>query len=129
MPFSLVALAEGKLDVWIVHSIILVAIVMDVRLSASGHKERAVLTGLYLLAAALPALASYVRTLHDTDHSGSWFFTGAIPLVGQLVLLRPLIKAGDSGPNRLGAIPKADSLAVAPSEVGSIPPPLGRNGC
>jgi uncharacterized membrane protein YhaH (DUF805 family) len=110
-------------ELW--HSIILVAlIVIDVRLSASGPKERAVLTGLYVLAAALPALASYVRRLHPTDHSGSWFFIGAIPLVGQLVLLRPLIKASDRGPNRLGAIP----LAVAPSEVGYIPPPLGPNG-
>jgi uncharacterized membrane protein YhaH (DUF805 family) len=114
-------------ELW--HSIILVAlIVIDVRLNASGHKERAVLTGLYLLGTALPALAGFVRRLHDTNHSGWWFFIGMIPLVGQLVLLSLLIKDSDPGPNRFGPSPKAESPAVAPAEMGYIAPPLGPDG-
>lgn len=107
------------------HSITLVAlIVIDVRVSASGHNERAVFTGLYLLATALPEFTSFVRRLHDTNHSGWWFFMGMIPLVGQFVLLRLLVKDSDPGPNRFGPNPKAELEVVTAPGIGYIVPPL-----
>jgi uncharacterized membrane protein YhaH (DUF805 family) len=58
-----------------------VLIFIDFRANESGHPERAVLTGVYVLATALPSLAGLVRRLHDTNRSGWVFFLGVIPLV------------------------------------------------
>jgi len=97
-------------ELW--HALILVALfVIDIKVSASGHNQAAVLTGLYLLATALPSFAGLVRRLHDTNHSGWWIFISLVPLVGQFVLLRFLIKDGDPGPNRFGPNPKMGYLA------------------
>ena len=111
-------------ELW--HALILVAlIVIDVKVSASGHNQAAVLTGLYLLATALPSFAGLVRRLHDTNHSGWWIFISLVPLVGQFVLLRFLIKDGDPGPNRFGPNPKTEAVAPAPlPEMGYLAPPL-----
>jgi uncharacterized membrane protein YhaH (DUF805 family) len=99
-------------------------IIIDVRVSASGHDDRAVLTGLYLLATAVPSLASLVRRLHDTNHSGWAILIGLIPLVGQFVLLRFLIKDGDPGGNRFGPNPKREPVATPALEMGYLAPPL-----
>lgn len=98
-------------------------IIIDVRVSASGHDDRAVLTGLYLLATAVPSLASLVRRLHDTNHSGWAILIGLIPL-GQFVLLRFLIKDGDPGVNRFGLNPKTEPVAAPALEMGYLAPPL-----
>lgn len=45
------------------------------------------LTGLYLLASFLPALAVTVRRLHDSGLSGWWVLLGLVPLVGWLIVL------------------------------------------
>ena len=48
-------------ELW--HALILVALfVIDIKVSASGHNQAAVLTGLYLLATALPSFAGLVQT-------------------------------------------------------------------
>ena len=111
-------------ELW--HALILVALfVIDIKVSASGHNQAAVLTGLYLLATALPSLAGLVRRLHDTNHSGWWIFISLVPLVGQFILLRLLIKDGDPGPNRFGPNPKTEAVAHAPlPEMGYLAPPL-----
>lgn len=109
-------------ELW--NTVILVAlIIIDVKTNASGHPERAVLTGLYLLATAIPGLASLVRRLHDTNHSGWAILIGLIPL-GQFVLLRFLIKDGDQGQNRFGPNPKIEPVAVPTPQIGYIAPPL-----
>jgi uncharacterized membrane protein YhaH (DUF805 family) len=111
-------------ELW--HALILVALfVIDIKVSASGHNQSAVLTGLYLLATVLPSFAGLVRRLHDTNHSGWWIFISLVPLVGQFVLLRFLIKDGDPGPNRFGPNPKTEAVAPAPlPEMGYLAPPL-----
>jgi uncharacterized membrane protein YhaH (DUF805 family) len=60
------------------------------------------LVGLLLL---LPNLAVAVRRLHDTDRSGWWLLIGLIPLLGFLILLFWLTRAGTPGENRFGAKP------------------------
>jgi uncharacterized membrane protein YhaH (DUF805 family) len=110
-------------ELW--HALILVAlIVIDVKVSASGHDQRAVLTGLYILVTALPVFAGSVRRLHDTNHSGWWIFINMVPLVGQFVLLSFLIKDGDPGVNRFGPNPKREPVATPAPEMGYLAPPL-----
>lgn len=53
----------------------------------------------------LPSLAVTVRRLHDTGHSGWYYFIGLIPLVGAIVLLIKFCTDSD-GFNKYGPSPK-----------------------
>lgn len=97
---------------------------IDIKITEAGHPERAVLTGLYVLATAMPSLAGSVRRLHDTNHSGWAIWLGMIPLVGPFVLLGYLLKDGDPGPNRFGPSPKTEAMPVTDAAMGYIAPPL-----
>ena len=55
------------------------------------------------LALFLPGIAVTFRRLHDTDHSGWWIWISLIPIIGFIVLLIFLTKAGDLEPNRYGS--------------------------
>jgi uncharacterized membrane protein YhaH (DUF805 family) len=66
-----------------------------------------ILSGLFSLACFLPSIAVLVRRLHDTDHSGWWFWIALIPLIGWIILLVFLITRGTQGPNRFGEDPLA----------------------
>jgi len=99
---------------------------VDIKIGESSHPDRAVLTGVYLLVTAIPSLAGSVRRLHDTNHSGWAVFLGMIPLVGQFVLLRFLVKDSDPGSNRFGPNPKMETKPVPNAEMGYLAPPLPR---
>jgi uncharacterized membrane protein YhaH (DUF805 family) len=75
--------------------------------TAGGQPNPAllVLLGLYVLATFLPGLAVMVRRLHDTNHSGWWYFIAFIPLIGGIILLVWFCTRGTNGPNRYGADP------------------------
>ena len=62
---------------------------------------------LYSLASILPGLGVMVRRLHDTDHSGWWFWVGLIPIVGSIILLVLMVNDSTPGNNRFGPNPKA----------------------
>ena len=62
------------------------------------------------LAMLLPYLAAMVRRLHDTDHSGFFFFIYFIPLAGGIILLVTLATEGTRGPNQYG-YPPAEVLS------------------
>lgn len=99
-------------------------IFIDIKSSESGHPDRAVLTGLYLLGTAIPSLAGLVRRLHDTNHSGWAVFLGMIPLLGQFLLLRYLVRDSDPGPNRFGPNPKTETMPVSNTQMGYLAPPI-----
>ncbi len=61
--------------------------------------------GLALLGLIIPNLAVLVRRLHDTNHSGWWFFISIVPIIGGLWLLFLLISAGTQGENNYGPNP------------------------
>lgn len=63
--------------------------------------------GLFSLVTFLPGLSVMVRRLHDTGHSGWWFWIILIPIVGWIILLYWMIKAGDAGDNAYGSDPLA----------------------
>jgi uncharacterized membrane protein YhaH (DUF805 family) len=54
----------------------------------------------YIVATLLPSLAVAVRRLHDTDHSGWWYFIAFVPIVGAILLLVWFCSKGTNGPNR-----------------------------
>ncbi len=51
--------------------------------------------GLYALALIIPVLAVTVRRLHDTGRSGWWWFIGAIPVIGWIILIVFLVGSSD----------------------------------
>jgi uncharacterized membrane protein YhaH (DUF805 family) len=53
----------------------------------------------------LPSISVTVRRLHDTDHSGWWWWIGLIPLVGIIVLIVWWATPGTRGPNKYGEDP------------------------
>jgi len=65
-----------------------------------------ILGWLIALAMLLPNLAMQVRRLHDTGHSGWWWFIGIIPIVGLIVLLIFYLSDSKPGPNKWGPNPK-----------------------
>lgn len=71
------------------------------------------LSTIYTLAVFLPSLGVAVRRLHDTDRSGWWLLIGLLPFVGAIVLLVFFATAGNQGPNRHGADPKALASGAA----------------
>lgn len=68
-----------------------------------------ILTCIYLIATLLPSLAVVVRRLHDTSHSGWWWFIQLIPIVGPIVLLVFMCKDSTPASNKYGANPKTES--------------------
>ena len=62
----------------------------------------AVLAGLFILVTILPGLAVSIRRLHDTDHSGGWFFIQMVPAIGALWFLYLMVISGTQGANRFG---------------------------
>lgn len=66
-----------------------------------------IISSLVGLALLLPSIAVLVRRLHDTDHSGWWYWLVIIPVLGWLVLLYFLVSAGTPGDNRYGPPPAA----------------------
>ena len=65
------------------------------------------ITLLYLLAMLIPSFAVTFRRLHDTDHSGWWFFIGLVPLIGMIILVVFMALDSQAGENRFGPDPKA----------------------
>ena len=72
---------------------------------------------LWLLALGnfLPAVSVTVRRLHDTDHSGWWYWIAFVPLVGAILLLIWVCTRGTSGPNRFGADPLLGDALILPT--------------
>lgn len=60
---------------------------------------------LFWLGTRLPTWAVTVRRLHDSDHSGWWFFIPLLPVIGSIWLFVLLVMGGTRGPNRFGPDP------------------------
>lgn len=81
---------------------IIVSIVAHIIDAAIGQPIFRTIAGLGFF---LPSLAVFVRRMHDTDHSGWWWFFLLVPIIGFIMILIWLCKAGTPGPNRFGADP------------------------
>lgn len=78
------------------------------------------LMSVYSLFIFLPGLAVTVRRLHDTGHSGWFYFVAFIPVVGWIILLVMLCKDSAPGSNEYGPNPK--EITGFSSEVPPIEP-------
>lgn len=67
----------------------------------------------YVIAAFIPSLSVLVRRLHDTGHSGWWYFIQVIPIIGFIWMLVLLCRDSTPGENRYGMNPKSP-VGVAP---------------
>jgi len=70
---------------WYLFYIVVYIVVLMVDQTIFGQPS--ILTGLFVLANIIPAIAVGVRRLHDTGRSGWWLLIGLIPLVGAIVLI------------------------------------------
>ncbi len=61
----------------------------------------------YFLGVMIPSLAVFFRRLHDTNHSGWWWFIGLVPLIGAVVLFVFMVQDSQPGENQYGPNPKA----------------------
>lgn len=64
------------------------------------------ITGIFVLASLIPAIAVQVRRFHDQDKSGWFVLLNFIPYVGGLIVLVFMCLEGTRGTNRFGADPK-----------------------
>lgn len=62
-----------------------------------------IITGILFL---LPGLAVIVRRLHDTGHSGWWWFINLIPIIGWIWMFVLLVTDSQPGENAYGPNPK-----------------------
>ncbi len=68
-----------------------------------GFETASAMQGLVSLALLLPALAVFVRRMHDINKSGWFYLLIFIPIIGWIILLIWLCRPSDQGPNRFGA--------------------------
>jgi uncharacterized membrane protein YhaH (DUF805 family) len=66
-----------------------------------------VLLIVFALATIIPNISVMVRRLHDTNHSGWWYWIALIPLLGILILLYFFVIQGTDGDNDYGPDPLA----------------------
>ena len=71
----------------------------------SASTDTPILSGIFALGSLIPNLAVGVRRLHDINRRGWWLLIALIPLVGIIILIVWLAKAGDKGPNQYGGDP------------------------
>lgn len=65
-----------------------------------------ILNGVYTLAILVPAIALWVRRLHDIGKSGWWVLIGLIPFIGAIVLIVFAVQDSNPGANEYGENPK-----------------------
>lgn len=102
---------------WFALAMALVGFVYDLLFETVVEATDSLETGLivYLLLGLVvffPSLAVTIRRLHDTDHSGGWYWISLVPFIGAIVLLVFMVTPGTPGPNRYG-----------PNPTGAPPPP------
>jgi uncharacterized membrane protein YhaH (DUF805 family) len=88
-----------------------------------------ILIFLFYILTLIPTYAVMVRRLHDTGHSGWWFFINFVPFIGSFILLVFLFSDSQAGSNKYGDNPKMGSYQqgyvpnAPPPNVYNPPPP------
>ena len=88
--------------------------IVDSMLGTKVLEKNGILSSLYSLAVFIPSLAVNVRRLHDTNHSGWWWFLWLIPIVGWIIMIVWLVKDSMPGDNTYGPNPKGIPGAPIP---------------
>lgn len=96
---------------WIA-SLISYIIILILSFGAEQSLAADVLIKIYSVAFIVPEIAMIIRRLHDSNHSGGFFFFIFIPVIGWIILLIYLILDGTSGENRFGQDPRIFDIKV-----------------
>ncbi|MEO8925913.1 MAG: DUF805 domain-containing protein [Caulobacteraceae bacterium] len=83
--------------------------------------------GIFSFGSFIPALAVTVRRLHDTDHSGWFYFLALIPIIGPIILLVWFCQGGTMGANRFGSPHAQGGMGSAGIQPSHPAPPAGNN--
>jgi uncharacterized membrane protein YhaH (DUF805 family) len=86
---------------WVLFIVVVYVVLLAIG-AAAQSSIISILAMLFILATFLPSISVIVRRLHDTDHSGWWYWIALVPIVGGLWLLYFMVIAGTPGPNRFG---------------------------
>lgn len=62
------------------------------------------LSVIYSIVAFIPGIAVFVRRMHDTNHSGWWWFMCLLPIIGWIWVLVLLCTGSDQGANDYGEL-------------------------
>lgn len=93
----------------LINAAILIGLAIAISMTASAGHSPLALTVVYAVFALLilvPSISVMVRRLHDTDHSGWWFWISLVPAIGGLVLLVFAVLDSSPGSNQYGPSPK-----------------------
>ncbi len=75
----------------------------------SSSTGMGLLSGIYLVAVAIPSLAVGARRLHDTGRSGWWQLVNVVPYIGWVVVIVLFALRGQPESNRFGDVPYHDA--------------------
>jgi len=92
-----------------------VGAVLDDALGTGSPDGPGAITGLVVLVHFLPYISVFVRRLHDIDRTGWWYWFGAVPVIGFIVLLVFMCTQSTPGPNQYGP-PAGTSPDVGPAD-------------
>jgi uncharacterized membrane protein YhaH (DUF805 family) len=67
------------------------------------------ISGIFYLVTFLPSLGAAIRRLHDTNRRGWWVLVLVVPLIGLIVYIVLLARAGDRNANDYGPVPPQDA--------------------
>jgi uncharacterized membrane protein YhaH (DUF805 family) len=100
----------GRPEFWyftLFHALVLLSLVIiDNLLGLFGPTVGiGVLSGIYMVAAAIPSICVGVRRLHDTNRSGWWVLLSILPYIGALILYILLALRSTDGENDYGGEP------------------------
>jgi len=109
-------------------AIALALFLLAVALGKAGYPYFLSLPFIYIAATMIPSLSGLIRRLHDTNHSGWWFWISALPVVGPFILLGMTVTDSDPGENRFGPNPKRQPTTepTGSLEMGYLAPPIDR---
>lgn len=105
-------------EYWWWYLFYIIAYIVVVMVDQAVFGEPSILSGLFVLANILPALAVGVRRLHDTGRSGWWLLIALIPLVGVIVLIIFYVQDSQPGVNKYGPNPKGVVAGVTDAVTG-----------
>ncbi|WP_071674501.1 DUF805 domain-containing protein [Nioella nitratireducens] len=83
--------------------------------------------GIQFVFIVLPSLSVSVRRLHDTDHSGFWYFINAVPLIGPIWFFVLMCLPGTAGRNSFGPDPigrRRNGYDTHPALMGDLDPEI-----
>ncbi len=86
---------------------------LGTKIAGSYGSNTGVLGSLYSLAILVPSVAVNIRRLHDTNHSGWWWFLWLIPIVGWIIMIVWLATDSMLEDNQYGPNPKGMPIASA----------------